>query len=255
MRIYACVKHVPDTAAHIRPLGGIEFDETVKFIMNPHDEYGLEQALLVRDQTGHSEVVAVTVGKESAAATLRFALAMGANRAIHVKTGAYFMDGLQTARLLFMAIQSGGSPDLIFTGKQSIDTEGMQLPYRLGVLFDMPVAVNVTAFSISDGLLTLEREIDGGLRELISMPMPCIIGAARGLNRPRCPTLPDMMKARKKEILTIHDQEPEHAPDRAPVELLDLQAVPDRGRAQMLEGGPGEMTQELLAILRKNKIL
>ena len=186
MKIYVCLKHVPDTAANIRPLGGTEFDESVKFIMNPYDEYALEQALLIRESGSGAEVIAVTVGKEAAASTLRTALAMGADRAIHVRTETYFTDAVETARLLHRAISLDGSPDLILTGRQSIDTEGMQIPYRLGVLFDMPVAVNVVAFSMAEGLVTVEREIEGDVREVIEMTMPCIVGATKGLNRPRC---------------------------------------------------------------------
>jgi electron transfer flavoprotein beta subunit len=243
MRIYACVKHVPDTAANIRPLDGTAFDETVKFIMNPYDEYALEQALQIRDQEGASEVIAVTVGKESAAATLRSALAMGADRGILVKIDTYFMDSLETSRLLQKAIDMDGSPDLIFTGKQSVDTEGMQVPFRLAALFDLPVVVNVAAFSLADGVVTVEREMEGDVREVIDMSIPCIVGAAKGLNRPRCPTLPDMMKVLNRS--DFHIQKPLQT-----VELLELQPVPDRGRGRILKGSPENMADELLHLLR-----
>ena len=255
MQIYVCLKHVPDTAANIRPLGGTEFDESVKFIVNPYDEYALEQALLIRESGSGAEVVAVTVGKEAAASTLRTALAMGADRAIHVRTETYFTDAIETGRLLHRAISRDGSPDLILTGRQSIDTEGMQIPYRLGVLFDMPVAVNVVAFSMAEGLITVEREIEGDVREVIEMTLPCIVGATKGLNRPRCATLPDMMKAKKKEIRVMTRADLGAAPNLPAVELLELQPAPDRGRGRMLEGSPDEMAQELLRNLRANHTL
>jgi electron transfer flavoprotein beta subunit len=245
MQIYVCLKHVPDTAANIRPLGGTEFDESVKFIVNPYDEYALEQALLIRESGSGAEVIAVTVGKEAAASTLRMALAIGADRAIHVRTETYFTDAIETGRLLYRAISQDGSPGLILTGRQSIDTEGMQIPYRLGVFFDMPVAVNVVAFSMAEGLITVEREIEGDVREVIEMTMPCIVGA----------TLPDMMKAKKKEIRLISRADLGPAPDLPAVELLELQPVPDRGRGRMLEGSPDEMARELLRNLRANNIL
>lgn len=255
MKIYVCLKHVPDTAANIRPLGGAEFDESIKFIINPYDEYALEQALLIRESGPGAEVIAVTVGKEAAASTLRTALAMGADRAIHVRTETYFTDAIETGRLLHLAISRDGCPDLIFTGRQSIDTEGMQVPYRLGVFFDMPVAVNVVAFSIAEGLVTVEREIEGDVREVIEMTMPCIVGATKGLNRPRSATLPDMMKAKKKEIRVLTPADLGEAPGLPAVELLDLQPVPDRGRGRMLEGSPDDMAQELLRSLRENHTL
>jgi electron transfer flavoprotein beta subunit len=254
LKIYVCLKHVPDTAANIRPLG-MGFDESVKFIVNPYDEYALEQAVKIRESGFGGEVVAVTVGKEAALSTLRTALATGADRAILVRTDDYFTDAVETGRLLHRAISLDGSPDLILTGRQSVDTEGMQIPYRLGVLFDMPVAVNVVAFSMTEGLITVEREIEGDVREVIEMPIPCIVGATKGLNRPRCATLPDMMKAKKKEIRVMRRADLGPAPAVPTVELLELQAVPDRGRGRMLEGSPDEMTQELLRILRENRTL
>ena len=251
MQIYVCMKHVPDTAANIRPLGGNEFDESVKFIINPYDEYALEQALRIRENGSGAEVIAVTVGKEAAASTLRTALAMGADRAILVKTEAYFTDSVETGRLLYGAISRDGSPDLILTGRQSVDTEGMQIPYRLGVLFDMPVAVNVVAFSMAEGRVTVEREIEGDLREVIEMTAPCVVGAAKGLNRPRCPTLPDMMKAKKKEIRVISQADLGPPAPVPTVELLGLQAAPDRGRGRLLEGNPEKMVRDLLRLLRE----
>jgi electron transfer flavoprotein beta subunit len=255
MQIYVCLKHVPDTAANIRPLGGREFDETVKFIMNPYDEYALEQALLIREGGSGAEVVAVTVGKEPASSTLRTALAIGADRAIHVRTETYFTDAVETGRLLYRAISQDGSPDLILTGRQSIDTEAMQVPYRLGALFDIPVVMNVVAFSMAKSLVTVEREIEGDVREVIEMALPCIVGATKGLNRPRCATLPDMMKAKKKGILVLTPGDLGAGPNLPALELLELQPVPDRGRGRMLEGSPDDMAQELLRHLRVNSIL
>jgi len=255
LKIYVCLKHVPDTAANIRPLAGAAFDESVKFIVNPYDEYALEQALKIREAGASAEVVAVTVGKEAAASTLRTALAMGADRAILVKTENYFTEAMETARLLHGAISRDGSPGLILTGRQSVDAEGMQVPYRLGVLFDMPVAINVVSFSMTGDLVTVEREIEGDVREVIEMSLPCIVGATKGLNRPRCATLPDMMKAKKKEIRVIPRADLDPEPSAPAVELLELQKVPDRGRGTMLSGSPEEMVRELVHILKENKTL
>lgn len=255
MQIYVCMKHVPDTAANIRPLAGAAFDESVKFIVNPYDEYALEQALQIREGGSGGEVVAVSVGKAAAAATLRTALAMGSDRAILVETETYFTDAIETARLLHAAISGDGRPDLILTGRQSVDTEGMQVPYRLGVLFDMAVAVNVVSFSMAPGMATVEREIEGDVREVIDLALPCIVGAAKGLNRPRCATLPEMMKARKKEIRIIPAADLGPAPPGPAVEVLEIQGVPDRGQGQMLCGPAEEMARELVRILRENKTL
>lgn len=251
MRIYVCIKHVPDSAANIRPEGQAAFDEKVKYIINPYDEHALEEALRIREQRGEAEVVAITVGRETAQASLRSALAMGADRGILVKTEEYFVDAALTARLLQGVMEREGLPDLIFTGKQSIDTEGMQTPYRLAVLLDIPLVVDVVSFSRAGGKVTVEREGEGGIREILEMTMPCLIGAAKGLNRPRCPTLPEVMKAKKKElkILTMADLGvPEGVPS---MEIVELAAVADRGRGTVLQGRPEEMAAELIRLLRE----
>ena len=255
MQIYVCLKHVPDTATNIRPLGKTEFDETVKFIVNPYDEYALEEAVRIREKITGVSVAAVTVGREAAVSTLRTALAVGADRAIHVLTKTYFTDAVETANLLYKAISREGLPDLILVGRQSVDTEGMQVPYRLGTLFDLPVAVNVVSLCITDGTVTVEREMEGDVREVIEMRMPCIIGATKGLNHPRSPSLPDMMKAKKKEILTIPSTNLEIPVSVASMPLLELQAAPERTRGRMLEGSPEDMVRELLNLLRENKTL
>jgi len=251
MQVYVCVKHVPDTAANIRLTGRVDFDESIKFIMNPYDEHALEQALQIKDNKGAGEVIAISVGKEAAVATLRFALAMGADRGILVKTADYFIDSRETAHLLKQAIEMDGSPGLILTGKQSVDTEGMQVPYHLAAILDLPVVVGVVAFSLAGQVVTVEREGEGDVREVIEMTMPCVVGAAKGLNRPRCPTLPDMMKARKKEIRVIRRDEFNIEFPIETTETLSLQAVPDRGRGVILENGPENMVRELLRWLKE----
>ncbi|MEI6105732.1 MAG: electron transfer flavoprotein subunit beta/FixA family protein [Opitutae bacterium] len=200
MKILVPLKRVPDpdTKIRVKPDGsGIETDG-VKFAVNPFDSIALEEALRLRERVGAGEITVVTIGGDECAEQLRTGLAMGADRAILVKTDGYFTDSVETGRLLHCAIFRDGSPDLILTGRQSVDTEAMQIPYRLGVHFDMPVTVNVVTFSMLEGRVTVEREIEGDVREVIEMTPPCVVGAARGLNRPRCPTLPEMMKAKKK---------------------------------------------------------
>jgi len=144
MQIYVCVKHVPDTAANIKITGRDSFDDTnCKFVINPYDEYGLEEAVQLIEKQGQGEIVAVTVGKEAAAATLRSALSLGAHRGIHVKTDSQFLSSSLTAQALKAAILEDGTPDIIFTGKGSVDTEGFQTQYRLAAAMDIAVVNEV----------------------------------------------------------------------------------------------------------------
>ena len=136
MKIYVCVKHVPDTAATIRVKADGNIDENITFIMNPYDENAVEEAARLKKQTNDAEVIAISLGKESAEATLRSAMAMGADRGILIKSAANH-DSLATARVLGSAIQMDGAPDVIFTGREAIDSEGFQTMFHLGAFLGL----------------------------------------------------------------------------------------------------------------------
>ena len=146
MRIYVCVKHVPDTAANIHITGPAEYDTKVKYVANPYDEYAVEQAVQLVEKNG-GEVIVVTVGKAAAAGTIRAAMAMGAHRGILVTAERQFIDSRTTARALTAAIQGDGQADIVFTGKTSVDTEGAQTPYRLAAAMNLPV-VSITRMQL-----------------------------------------------------------------------------------------------------------
>jgi electron transfer flavoprotein beta subunit len=253
MKIYVCVKHVPDTAAKITVVEETGFAETCKFIVNPYDEYAVEEAVQRAKQAGGGEVVIVTVGKESALTTMRSALALGADRGILVKIDSQFLDSAMTARALQQAIEQDGAPDLILCGKQSIDSEGMQTPYRLASGFGMPVATEVVGLNIADGKAVVEREVGGGAREVLEMDMPCVLGATKGLNEPHYPKLPDIMKAKKKEVKQLDIADLGLDLSTPQTELVNLEAVPERGQARMIEGSTREMVVELVRILKEEQ--
>lgn len=254
MPIYVCVKHVPDTAASIKITGTAEFNESVKFVVNPYDEYAVEEAIQIANRTG-TEVVVVTVGKEAAITTMRSALAMGAERGILVKTDSQFLDSALTSQALKKAIEADGSPDLIFTGKQSVDSEGLQTQYRLAKAFNMPVATEVVVLEIDNGKAIAEREIGGGKKEVIEMVTPCVIGATKGLNQPRYPKFPDILKAKKKEIKQIDLADLGIDLSSSKTEILELEQVPERTEAKMLDGNIREATEQLVRILKEEKII
>lgn len=245
MKIFVCVKHVPDTAANIKVLGENGFDETVKFVMNPYDEYAVEEAVRTVQKNG-GEVVAISVGKPSAASTVRSALAVGADRGILVKTDTQLLDSETTALALKAAIeQDDGAPDLIFTGKQSVDSEGMQTHYRLAGKLGIPVASEVSAFRTENGKAILECEVGGGDREVIEISMPCVIGATKGLNEPRYPKLPDILKAKKKPFVEMELSDLGIAVSSLS-STISLTQVKERGAAKMLQGSVEDMVADLV---------
>ena len=254
MKIFVCVKHVPDTAANIKVVGENGFDESVKFVMNPYDEYAVEEAVRTVQKNG-GEVVAVSVGKPNAANTVRSALAVGADRGILVKTDAQLMDSETTAIALKAVMDQDGAPDLVFAGKQSVDSEGMQTHYRLAGKLGIPVASEVTAFSMEDGKVTVECEVGGGDREVMEMTMPCVIGATKGLNEPRYPKLPDILKAKKKPFVEMELSELDIAMSSAS-STKTLTQVKERGAAKMLQGSVGDMVADLVNQLKEeDKVL
>ncbi len=245
MKIYVCIKHVPDTAANIKVVGENGFQESVKFVMNPYDEYAVEEAVRIVQQEG-GEVVAVSVGRPSAANTVRSALAVGVDRGILVKTEAQFIDSITTALALKAVIEQDGAPDLILTGRQSVDSEGMQTHYRLAAKMGLPVATDVVAFSMENGKAIVECEMGGGDREVIEMTMPCVIGTTKGLNEPRYPKLPDILKAKKKPLVEMALSDLNLTMSPVSSTMRSLTQVKERGAAVMLEGSVRQMVEDLV---------
>jgi electron transfer flavoprotein beta subunit len=250
MKIYVCVKHVPDTAAKITILDKTRIDERVTFIMNPYDENAVEEAVRLKDQVGGTEVIAVTLGRQEAESTLRSALAMGADRGIFIKTDEN-SDGIVTAKALKRAIDQDGKPDIIFTGKESIDSEGYQTMYRLAAGLGMPVVSNAVSFSLEQEKVTVECELEAGARAVIEMTLPCVIGTGKGLNKPNYPTLPAIMKARKKELKQIDLNCLNLDKSGSRIDILELRPAVEERRAQKLDGSPEEVAAKIVRILHK----
>lgn len=250
MKIYVCVKHVPDSAANIIVKEKDQFDESVKSVMNPYDEIAVEEAVRLRERDGNSEVIVVTLGKEGAINTLRSALAMGAGRGIFIKTHER-PDSIITARALKAAIEQDGKPDMVFTGKESIDSEGMQTMYRLAAELGMPVASNVVAFSMAEGRVTVEREIEAGAREVVELSIPCLIGAGKGLNNPRYLKIPDIMKARKKEVKEIDLDSLGFEKPSSSLEIIELKPALEKRQWHILKGQSEEVAQQLAELIRE----
>jgi electron transfer flavoprotein beta subunit len=250
MKIYVCVKHVPDTAAKITIIGHNRIDEKVTFIINPYDENAIDAAAGLKKQVGDAEIIAVTLGKEAAESTLRSALAMGADRGILIHSD-YSPDSMVTARALKAAIEQDGDADIIFSGMESIDSEGFQTMFRLGAALKVPVATNVVAFKLADRLVTVECKMDAGNIEVIRMPLPCIVGAGKALNQPRYPTLPDIMKARKKPIRTIALDSLDLDSPAGSMEVVELRPAVEKRRSKIIAGSAEEAVRELIRLLKE----
>ena len=202
MKVFVCVKHVPDTAANVKIVNGNSFDNSVKFVVNPYDEYAIEEAVQIKKDRG-GEVIIVTLGTAKAVDSIRSALAMGADRGIHIKTDELMVDAMTTAKALKKAIELNGNADLVLTGKQSVDSEGMQTHYYLAQELGMPVVTDTVSLSLEKDQAIVECDQGSGELAVMELDLPCVIGATKGLNEPRYPKLPDILKAKKKPVKEI----------------------------------------------------
>jgi len=250
MKIFVCVKHVPDTAARISIRGPADWDAGTKFVMNPHDENAVEQAVAIKRECDATQVTAISLGSEGAEKTLRTALALGVDRAILVTTDTPLPGPRLTAAGLAAAIRMEQAPDLIFLGSRSVDSEAMQTPYRLAAALDLPVVTEITGFEMAGPKVRLKREIGNGEIEEIEVSLPCVIGTSRGLNVPRSPTLPAVMRARKKPVEKIPLASLVDTSWQEGIRTVELKPVIDERRTVMLSGTTREIATTLARLVK-----
>jgi len=201
VKIVVAIKQVPDTETRV-VIGrdGRSIDETgITWIVNPYDEYAVEEALKIKEAKGSGEAIVVSIGPERAATALRTCLAMGADRALHLDDPAFEgSDALGLARILAAAVKEIGA-DLVLTGQYAVGTDNRQTGVMLAQLLDWPHVSVVTKLEMKEGSLVAHREIEGA-HEVVSAPLPCVMTAQKGLNEPRYASLKGIMAAKKKPI-------------------------------------------------------
>ncbi|MDR5762828.1 electron transfer flavoprotein subunit beta/FixA family protein [Caballeronia sp. LZ035] len=206
MKVMAAVKRVVDYNVNVRVKADHSGVETsnVKMSMNPFDEIAVEAAVRLKEAGHASEVIAVTCGPAQSAETLRTALAIGADRGVHIHTDAE-LQPLAVAKLLKSAVEREQA-QLVILGKQAIDDDAGQTGQLLAALLDWPQATFASHIEIGTDTATVTREVDGGL-EVIELTLPAIVTTDLRLNEPRYVTLPNIMKAKKKPVDTLSPAE------------------------------------------------
>ncbi len=199
MKIAVCVKRVPDTETRIKiGTDGKSIDESgVKFVLNPFDEYAVEEALKLKERSS-GEVVVVSIGSDASQETIRTALAMGADRGVLLKTESRPLDPLATAQVLAAELQQGGY-DIILFGKLAIDDYSHAVGQMVAELMGLPSVSAITNLEIGDRKGTAEREIEGAV-EVVEFSLPAVLTTEKGLNEPRYPALRGIMLAKKKPL-------------------------------------------------------
>lgn len=204
MNIFVLVKQVPDTETKVTPNAEKTYIDTtsIKWIMNPYDEFAVEQSLLIKSKIPDANVIIVRVGSTRDTEALRTAMAMGADEAILVDSSDN-LDSFMISKALKGAIEkSGKKPDLILSGKQAIDDDCLQVPQILAQMLGLPSVTVVVGFELNGDQLILKREIEGGAQEIYQVNLPCVVACNKGLNTPRYASLPGIMKAKKKPLAT-----------------------------------------------------
>ena len=233
MKILVPIKRVVDYNVKVRPLSdnsNVDLNN-VKMAVNPFCEIALEEAVKLKESGQASEVVAISVGKTESQEQLRTALALGADRAVLVETDQ-LLEPLAIAKVL-KKIVDDEKPELIILGKQAIDGDNNQTGQMLGALLDYPQATNASEVNLETSSVQVTREIDGGLQTL-KLSIPAIITTDLRLNEPRYASLPNIMKAKKKELKTMPVSELGIDVDSR-TEILSVELPPSREAGIIVE--------------------
>ena len=233
MKILVPIKRVVDYNVKIRPLpdnSNVDLNNA-KMSVNPFCEIALEEAVRIKEAGNAEEVIAITVGKSESQEQLRTALALGADRAILVESET-LLEPLAISKVVAKIVEQE-NPDLIILGKQAIDGDNNQTGQMLAALLDYPQATNASEININDGSINVTREIDGGLQTL-KLNKPAIVTTDLRLNEPRYASLPNIMKAKKKELTVINISD--LCLDTNPrTELLSVELPPSRDAGIIVE--------------------
>lgn len=254
MKIAVIVKQTPDTEtkANLGPKG-LETNG-VKFILNPYDEFAVEEAIKTRDKfTG--EAIVVSLGPDRVVEAMRTALAMGCDTGIHVAVAEEELalcDSFVVAKGLAEALKKFGPFDVIFAGKQAIDDDALAVPQMVAEFLSLPRATVVTKLEINADAKSakVRRAIEGGAEELIDLPLPAVLAAHKGINTPRYASLPGIMKAKQKKIEKINLSDLGLSGKDAKVEFVSFELPPEKKAGKVLTGSPEELATQIVSALR-----
>src|ERR1700752_232826 len=245
MKIAVCIKRVPDSETRVKiGADGKSLDEAgVKFVMNPYDEFAVEEGLRRKEKAGAGDVVVLCLGPAAAQETIRTALAMGADRGHPGQTDKSPADPFEVAKIIAAELKSG-SWDLILFGRMAIDDYNHQMGPVVAELLGLPCVTTVSHLEIEGSKGVAEREIEGGI-EVVEFPLPAVLTADKGLNEPRYPALKGIMAAKKKPL----EVKPVQVGGGS-FEVVALTPPPERKEGRIVGEGAGAVP-ELIRVLRE----
>ncbi len=250
MNILVCIKQVPDMESKFKVgAEGRWYDRAdLAWRMNEYDEYAVEQAVQLKEKTG-ADLTVLCIGPDRVKETMKKALAMGCDRGVHVADDASHTRDPYSIASIIAEFAGSKSFDVIFTGMQSQDRGSGQVGVLAAEMLGIASITTIVDFAYDNTTITAKRELEGGVRASVSCAAPALVTCQLGLNTPRYPTLPNIMKAKKKELLSLP------VADLCKVEALSETAslyLPEKkGGGLILEGEVGELADKLIKILKE----
>ncbi|MGW8195043.1 MAG: electron transfer flavoprotein subunit beta/FixA family protein [Desulforhopalus sp.] len=251
MNILVCIKQVPDMESKFKvDAKGTWYDTAeLAWRMNEYDEFAVEQAVQLKEQVKDADITVLSIGTDKVKETMKKALAMGCDRGAHIADDNVSAKEHVEIAGIIAEYARGKDFEVIFTGMQSQDRGSGQVGVLVAEMLSLPAVTTIVDFSYNDGRLEVKRELEGGVKARVALNTPAVVTCQLGLNTPRYPTLPNIMKAKKKELLSI------------PVdELLKVDArqgtakmyFPEKkGGGLVIEGEPAELADQLIKILKE----
>lgn len=252
MNIYVCIKQVPDTETKIKLNGDSSWIDTagIKWILSPYDEFAVEEALRVKEKNAGSTVTVLSAGPARAVEAIRTALAMGADNGVHIEIPEN-ADNHLAAKALGAALKKEAKVDLVFTGKEAIDDGAAMTSQLIAEHAGLPCVTSVLNIEYGATSVKCKREVEGGAFEMIEAATPVVIAAQKGLNEPRYASLPNIMKAKKKEVKALKMADLGVSEADQKIRYKNFQLPPPKAAGKKLAGDIPTQVKELARLLRE----
>jgi len=255
MNAIICMKQVPDTETRFQVSDGAIVEEGIQYVVNPYDEYAIEECLLKKEAAGEGKVTVICMGPDRAREAILQALALGCDEAIHLNDPAFEGgDAFTTAIVLAAAVKKAGDYNFIFAGKQGVDNDNAQVGILLAEMLGLPHVSVVTKLDVAEdkSKAIAQCDVEGG-KQVVETLLPAVFTAQKGLNEPRYPSFRGIRQAKKRPYTTwtAADLELDPATLDAKSELVSVALPPERVGGQIIEGEPAEAAKELVRLLRE----
>ncbi|MDA8428500.1 MAG: electron transfer flavoprotein subunit beta/FixA family protein [Geobacteraceae bacterium] len=252
MKLLVCIKQVPDLESRFKPNGAGTWysDSDLAWRMNEYDEYAVEQAVQLRERLGDTaELTVLSIGPDRVVEAIKKSLAMGCDNAVHIQDPAsHEKDPWQVAAIIAAYARDKGF-DIIFTGMQSQDRGSAQVGVTVAELLGYACATTLVGFAYDNGTITAKRELEGGIKGIVELKIPALVTCQLGLNIPRYPTLPNIMKAKKKEITPIAVAG--LLTETPLVNTASFHPPARKGSGIVLEGAVEDLVEKVMGILKE----